>query len=269
MSDLVILVDMACSPTVCGPMLSELWPGDAPKLVSLPVSGLSAAHEAFVADYRASHGGAFLEPFLREHDALRPNIALVGFSAGCWGVRSILADPEEAAMAGCVLVVDGLHGSYSAGKVTVHPAWLAYADRAAAGSSVLAVSYSAIVPGAYPGTRETAHALADRYGIALAPGDLAGLACQELGQRGNLALVGAWPPGTDGNDKAAHIYQANTVQDALWRAYLAPWSKDVLPVPPPAMPPGAAPSSSAGPLIALTLAAAGIIAAVVVSKHRR
>jgi hypothetical protein len=220
---LTIVVDMACTSRICGSLVKELWPREPPRVIALPVSGFSAAHEKYVADYKATHGGAFLGPLLAEHGASDDQVALVGFSAGCWGVRDILTDEMD--RVGCVLAVDGVHGTFEDETVKVHPTWLKYASMAASGEKVLAISFSAIVPPGYPSTKSTAHALADRFGIALGPGELAGVECQQIGQSGNLGLVGAWPPGTDGNSAAAHVYQETTVQEALWKAYLAPWSE--------------------------------------------
>lgn len=234
----VIISDFACSDAVCIKLLGQLWPKDRPLVMTIPATGMSESHRSWVESFRQSHGGKFLEPFIAQKMKWSDvrSISLVGFSAGCWGVREILADPGDADLVSFVYACDGLHGTYVDGRVSIQEPWLRYAARAASGDALMVVSFSSIVPPGYPSTRDSAIELGRQVGAAWlspAPGGFANclpscdadgsVGAQEFGQAGNVVLVGAWPPGTSGTNAAAHVYQANAVQAAVWRTYLAPW----------------------------------------------
>jgi hypothetical protein len=234
---LAILMDFSCTKTICGPLQEELWPssGERPKVIGLPVSAAgSSAHERYVQEYRASHGGEFLTPFLEENGApADATVAVIGFSAGCWGLGEILK--EEGNRVALAYAIDGLHGRYQEGRAVVGEHWLAYARRAAAGECFLLDSHSAIVPPGYPGTEETARALLAEFGVDYQRGShqggldslLSDLPIQCCYRKQGLMVFGAWNGA--GNDAAAHIYQANGVQEAVWRGVIAPWSAGALP----------------------------------------
>jgi hypothetical protein len=181
-----------------------------------------------VQDFRAAHGGRFLAPFIEQQtgSASFGNVALVGFSAGCWGIREILSGAEDASQVSLVYACDGLHGYYSNGQIAIQEPWLRFADRAVESSACMVVSFSAIVPPGYPGTKPSAEAMAARYAMGwTAPSAIGQLGVQQAASRGALRLYGAWPAATAGTDAAAHVYQVNQVQEAVWREVIAPWMK--------------------------------------------
>lgn len=239
-----IITDFSCTPRICGPLLEELWPNepDRPAIAAIPVSSAgSANHEAWVSQYRADHDGNFLGPFLADRGiAEGGDIALVGFSAGGWGIGEILKDPSDAAKVGLVYIVDGLHGRWTSAQpgvserltgassvsVQVGEHWLATARRAAGSELSMLVSYSRILPPTYPGTRETALAIVAATGASTVDVDI-GLDCEEAHAVGSLALCGFSPPSVAPDGPEAHIYQANEVQEAMWKAAIEPWSRGI------------------------------------------
>jgi hypothetical protein len=235
MSTNIVITDYSCTKYICGPMIEALFPEPElrPKILAIPATGFSAAHEGWVRDYQQKHGGEFVRPFAAERgirDVRR--VGLVGFSAGCWGVGQILENPSDSALSDFVYTVDGLHGSYIGAQkaVSIPEHWITYAKRAMRGEALFVNSFSAIVPPSYPGTQETAANLAAALGLSWAaePGVLAGMPNGEVPlsrqlDAGAFHMLGAWPPGSPGMDAAAHIYQANVVQPAVWRAFIAPW----------------------------------------------
>ena len=94
------------------------------------------------------------------------SITLSGFSAGYGGVREILRRPEYFAQVNNVLLLDGMHASYSPeGKLladggAINPndieAFVRFAREAVAGRKTFVVTYSEIFPGAYASTTECA-----------------------------------------------------------------------------------------------------------------
>lgn len=228
----VIISDYACTDKICGSLVKELWPDTPPLVMTIPAKGASEAHRRWVEDFRATSGGRFLDPFISQR--MDPSdvrsISLIGFSAGCWGVREILSDPEDSAKVSFVYACDGLHGKFGpGGEIIIQQPWLSFAGRAAGSKAMMVVSFSRIVPPSYPGTEPSAVQLGQHFGAQWSEGVClpscdhpSSVVVQRFGQAGNLMLVGSWPKGP-GDDAAAHIYQANTVQPAVWRAYLAPW----------------------------------------------
>ena len=81
------------------------------------------------------------------------------------------------------------------------------------------------------------------------------LAAQKVASLGELHLIGAWPLGTSGGDKAAHIYQANQVQEAVWRGIIAPFLQHG---------PAAGGGGSGGISLGKGIAIAGVTAAAVI-----
>ena len=100
------------------------------------------------------------------------SITLSGFSAGYGGVREILRRPEYFAMVNNVLLLDGMHASYSPeGKLLADGGTIQASDidvfvnfareavagrRAVAGRKTFVVTHSEIFPGAYASTTECA-----------------------------------------------------------------------------------------------------------------
>jgi hypothetical protein len=94
------------------------------------------------------------------------SITLSGFSAGYGGVREILRRPEYFALVNNVLLLDGLHASYSPeGKLladggTIQASdidvFVNFAREAVAGRKTFVVTHSEIFPGTYASTTECA-----------------------------------------------------------------------------------------------------------------
>jgi len=94
------------------------------------------------------------------------SITLTAFSAGYGGVREILRRPEYFALVNNVLLLDGMHASYSPeGKPlaeggTIQPSdidiFVTFARAAVAGRKTFVVTHSEIFPGTYASTTECA-----------------------------------------------------------------------------------------------------------------
>jgi hypothetical protein len=94
------------------------------------------------------------------------SITLTGFSAGYGAVREILRRPEYFALVNNVLLLDGMHASYSPeGKLladggtiqaTDIDAFVSFAREAVSGRKTFVVTHSEIFPGAYASTTECA-----------------------------------------------------------------------------------------------------------------
>jgi hypothetical protein len=230
----VIINDYNCGQNLCERLAAELWPTNPPLILKIPASGLSEGHRKWVENYRNAHGGAFLLPFIAEHIDLNEvgSVALIGFSAGAWGVREILSNRDDADLVSFVYVCDGLHGKYVGNQVQVDPAWVYFARRALARQTMMVVSYSNIQPPNYPGTRQSADALHRQVLGSGIPDSIScvkflardpALCVQNFSMAGNLYMLGAWPEGTPGTSPDAHIYQGGPIQAGVWREYLAPW----------------------------------------------
>ncbi len=107
------------------------------------------------------------------------SITLSGFSAGYGGVREILRRPEYFAQVNNVLLLDGLHASYSPeGKLLADggtiqasdiDAFVNFAREAVAGRKTFVVTHSEIFPGAYAGTTECADYLLSQLSLRRTP----------------------------------------------------------------------------------------------------
>ena len=94
------------------------------------------------------------------------SVTLSGFSAGYGGVREVLRRPEYFARVNNVLLLDGMHASYSPeGKLLADggtiqasdvEAFVSFARAAVAGRKTFVVTHSEIFPGAYASTTECA-----------------------------------------------------------------------------------------------------------------
>jgi hypothetical protein len=208
-----IIMEMACTSHVCGSMMAQLWPDPAtrPYLVQETASGFSAAHRDHFTAIAAANGGRLIGPVLAKRGvdpADVSEVALVGFSAGCWGVAEMLSDPDASSVS-TVLCVDGLH--YPTGA-KFEP----FAARAAAGEVMLVDLYSAIPVTGYTSTRDSARKLAGIVGAPAVSPLLSG--ADESFQSGHFYAIG-FP----GSDKQAHIDQVNRYQPLAWEAIVAPW----------------------------------------------
>jgi len=107
------------------------------------------------------------------------SITLSGFSAGYGAVREILRRPEYLALVNNVLLLDGMHASYSPeGKLladggtiqgTDVDAFVNFAREAVAGRKTFVVTHSEIFPGAYASTTECADYLLAQLNLKRRP----------------------------------------------------------------------------------------------------
>jgi hypothetical protein len=103
------------------------------------------------------------------------SITLSGFSAGYGAVRAILRQEKNFAMVDNVLLLDGMHASYSpeeklladGGSVnaTDLDSFVKFADEAVAGRKTFVFTHSEIFPGTYASTTECADYLLSRLGL--------------------------------------------------------------------------------------------------------
>jgi hypothetical protein len=117
--------------------------------------------------YRATgHGGidaldASVEWALEESRTLSVGrVVVVGYSAGCMGVRAMLGDAGDGpeGWPDAVVAVDGIHSSRPPTRWQ-HDVWQPYLAACRAGERVLVASCTQILPPAFSGTRETIGAI--------------------------------------------------------------------------------------------------------------
>lgn len=131
----------------------------------------------------SSYGRPFVEPDLFQNlidearlelGAKRPwsSITLTGFSAGYGAVRAILRQANNLAVVNDVLLLDGMHASYSpAGEMrdAVNAAdldsFVKFAREAVAGRNGFIITHSEIDPGSYASTTECADHLLSELGL--------------------------------------------------------------------------------------------------------
>lgn len=156
-------------------------------------------------------------------------IALVAWSAGYGAVRKVLAQgvvPIDA-----IVLLDGLHASYRGPWRNRKPdpkdvaPFVDFAKAAARGDKLMVVTHSAIVPGDYASTTETADMLLDALDVARTPLDgdesegESGLRPTSRADIGDFHLRAF-----AGDTKEVHVAQLHLVDLAL-REYLVPrWS---------------------------------------------
>jgi len=99
------------------------------------------------------------------------SITLTGFSAGYGAIRAILRNAGDLNRVDNVLLLDGIHASYSPEGVppVVNAAdldsFLSFARLAVAGKKSFVITHSAIVPGAYASTTECTSFLIEQLGL--------------------------------------------------------------------------------------------------------
>src|SRR6185436_3748105 len=106
------------------------------------------------------------------------SITLTSFSAGYGGIRQILRRPEYLALVNNVLLLDGMHASYSpegkpiadGGTILASDvdAFVSFSREALAGRKRFVVTHSEIVPGTYASNTETADYLLAQLNAAVA-----------------------------------------------------------------------------------------------------
>jgi hypothetical protein len=135
-------------------------------------------------------------------------IAVSSWSAGYGAPLRILGHAQNRARIDAVLLADGLHGALerryprTVKGIALEPV-TRYAERAARGESLLGITHSAILPGPYASTTETANFLLASQGIQREMMDLPGprptMRLQSVAARAGFSVAGY-----RGQDAAAH-----------------------------------------------------------------
>lgn len=103
---------------LCGKVANRLWSGEraAQKPLILQCPGKGAAGNDFVSFPREmiQNYGSFIKGFIGPKLGGKQlgRLALVGFSAGCGGVKTVLANAEDRRQVDFVCACDGAHGDY-------------------------------------------------------------------------------------------------------------------------------------------------------------
>ncbi|MBL9114021.1 MAG: hypothetical protein JNJ83_03370 [Verrucomicrobiaceae bacterium] len=101
-------------------------------------------------------------------------ITVGGWSAGCQGIRAMLRHESAVNIIDCVLMIDGIHTSYSDGKpgpleskidTEVLKPIANFARKAMAGRKEMLITHSEIFPGTFASTTETADWLLRELGV--------------------------------------------------------------------------------------------------------
>lgn len=118
----------------------------------------------------ASGGAPAVTPTIR-------SVTISSWSAGYGAVRAIL--PVHGALVDALFLLDGLHTDYVPDGQRLHDGgqlntvkmqpFLAMAERAAAGEACMVVTHSAVFPGTYASTTETAEWLTAELGLSFQP----------------------------------------------------------------------------------------------------
>jgi hypothetical protein len=103
-------------------------------------------------------------------------VYLSGFSAGCGAIRGILSSPAGQDAVRGALLLDGLHTAYIPARTVLHDGGrldtdrlggvLAFAREAVAGHAALVITHSAVFPGTFASTTETADWLLAELGLS-------------------------------------------------------------------------------------------------------
>lgn len=157
-------------------------------------------------------------------------IALTGWSAGYGAVWRIIDRQANADRVDAVLLSDGLHTGFEPDKKrerVVNAAAMApftlFADRAASGEKLFAITHSSIVT-PYASTTETAGFLLQQENIPRVtenvPGPRPNMTLLYTGDRGNFHVQGY-----SGNDKPDHCDQLHAMGDTLFPYLRERWSR--------------------------------------------
>lgn len=154
--------------------------GRSAVLVAISFKGLSRAYSAPFEDKRLFR--KVLGEALRrtgDHYGLKRvrirKLVLSSFSAGYGAIREILKLHECQVLVTDIVLADSLYAAYAKadGHNVVDPADMApfvpFADRAARGKATMWITHSAVIPGTYASTAETADFLIERVGANRVP----------------------------------------------------------------------------------------------------
>lgn len=149
-------------------------------------------------------------------------ITVGGWSAGCQGIRAMLRDPAAVKMIDRVLMIDGMHTSYTDGKPGPLESKIdteallpiaVFAREAMAGRKRMLITHSEIFPGTFASTTETADWLLRELDIKRRAVLVWGpMKTQQLSEakKGSLHLVGF-----AGNSAPDHVDQLHALADWL------------------------------------------------------
>ncbi|HET9954861.1 MAG TPA: hypothetical protein VFQ61_10170 [Polyangiaceae bacterium] len=158
------------------------------------------------------------------------HVALSAWSAGYGSVWRILDRQNHADQVDAVLLADGLHAGFEPDGErtrTVNSAQMAafalYADRAASGEKLFAITHSSILT-PYASTTETSSYLLEQENVARvalnAQGPRANMMLISRGDRGNFHVQGY-----AGNDKPDHCDHLHAIGDTLFPYLRERWSR--------------------------------------------
>jgi hypothetical protein len=154
-------------------------------------------------------------------------VALSGWSAGYGSIFRILSRPKDAARVDAVFLADGMHTGYEPNdrRQVLHAGmapFLSFAEAAARGEKLMAVTHSAIVPPGYASTTETARYLVDRLNLTpaaeRAPEPRPGMQQTSNDERGNMHVMGY-----AGGDARAHCDHLYGISATLWSRLRDRW----------------------------------------------
>lgn len=161
----------------------------------------------------------------RGRTARARRITLSGFSAGYGAIRAILREPKHFTVVSGVLLLDGIHASYSpegtvvaaggAIDTTNLDSFLAYARAAARGDKRFVITHSEIFPGTFASTTECTNWLLGALGVPRKP-------VLRWGPRGMQQLSEARQGGFEvlgfaGNSAPDHIDHLHAMPELLTR----------------------------------------------------
>ena len=145
------------------------------------------------------------------------SITLTGFSAGYGAIRAILRDPGNLSRVQNVLLLDGIHASYSPEGVTLArggkvnaidlDSFEVFARQAIIGKKVMVITHSQIFPGSYASTTECVDHLLGVLGLnrTLSPGkDSSGMIGTTRVDRKGFHVRGYF--GTTAADHVDHLH---------------------------------------------------------------
>ncbi len=197
----------------------------------IPEVAASRQHVAVISVQLGQGSAVYAKPFADPkvfHDLLKEAedkagvkfgvVGLTAWSAGYGAVRAILQDKDAYERVAFVLLIDGMHASYTdkaeKGIVREHVEVFArFAADAAAGKKQMIVTHSEIVPGSYASTTETADYLLKQLGLAREMGKKEGpMKTLQLSEakKGGFTLIGY-----AGNAAADHVDQLHSLPEYL------------------------------------------------------
>lgn len=154
-------------------------------------------------------------------------VLLSGWSAGYGAIREILQREEYFQRIAAVVLLDGLHTGYQTGKpgpleseLSTEPLapFLAFAKLAVDGRKTMLITHSAVFPGTFASTTETADYLIRQLGArrrAVLKWGPVGMQQLSEARRGRFLLQGF--AGNSAPDHVDHLHAADHFWEATWK----------------------------------------------------